>query len=685
MAQQLLQNRTPQAYAGVESFARKHSAEDAGSLAWLAVGYAHFLDRDFAKLIDPLSRAKPHAGDIGDYVAYYLAASYQQSGRLPEAVAALNAFDQTFPQSLLVRDAHVLYANALLADNRPRDAITLLEKDRDPIRADLELALGRAYAAAGDSAKAVAVLRHLYFTLPLSFEASAAQPDLQRLSATPGIAPPTFSERRARADTLARAKRFPEAADAYRDLLRDASSADKPVVQLALAESLHHSGQKGEAKQLLDSVQIASPEVAGQRLFDLAEMQRASNDDDGFLRTVDQIRQTAPASSWLEQALLNAGNIYLLRHDYDKAIDSYREIQQRFPQGPRAPYANWKASWLSLRQGRASDAKNGFEQQIGLYPNSNEVVAALYWRGRLAEEDGDVAMAAAFYQKIAERFRNYYYGPIARERASKLKTGDDPPHYAILDHVPPISGMSDLKGDPPPEDNLRVEKARLLENGGLLDFAVRELKAAAEEEKGSWAPAEIARMYQDAGRYDIAVETMKRAIPNYFAIDLSTLPRSYWEELFPKPYWPDLKKFSSANGLDPYMVASLIRQESEFNPNAVSNKSALGLMQLLPRVGKGVAKQEKLKHFSVPQLFTPAVNLQLGTRYFRAMVDQFGGFEYALAAYNAGDDRVRDWQSAGKYRDIQEFVESIPFTETREYVQAIMRNANVYKQLYGTP
>jgi tetratricopeptide (TPR) repeat protein len=309
MAQQLLQDRTPQAYAGVESFARKHSAEDAGSLAWLAVGYAHFLDRDFAKTIDPLSRAKPHAGDIGDYVAYYLAASYQQSGRLPEAVAALNTFDQTFPQSLLVRDAHVLYANALLADNRAKDAIALLESDRDPIRADLELALGRAYAAAGDPAKAVSVLRHLYFTLPLSFEASAAQPDLQRLSTTPGIAPPTFSERRARADTLARAKRFLEAADAYRDLLRDASSADKPLVQLALAESLHHSGQKGEAKQLLDSVQITSPEVAGQRLYDLGEMQRAANDDDGFLRTVDQIRQTAPTSSWLEQALLNAGLI----------------------------------------------------------------------------------------------------------------------------------------------------------------------------------------------------------------------------------------------------------------------------------------------------------------------------------------------------------------------------------------
>jgi soluble lytic murein transglycosylase len=685
MAQQLLQNRTPQAYAGVESFARKHSAEDAGALAWLAVGYARFLDRDFAKAVDPLSRAKPHGGDIGDYVAYYLAASYQQSGRLPEAVAALSTFDQTFPQSLLVRDAHVLYANALLADNRAKDAITLLEQDRDPIRADLELALGRAYATAGDAPKAVGVLRHLYFTLPLSFEASAAQADLQRLSAMPGIAPPTFAERRSRAEVLARAKRYQEAVDAYRDLLRDASSADQPGIQLALAESLQRSGQKREAKQLLDSVQITSPEIAAQRLYDLGEMQRASDDDDGFLHTVDQIRQTAPTSSWLEQALLYAGNIYLLRHDYDKAIDAYRELHTRFPQGARAPYANWKAAWLGLRQGRASDAKNGFEQQIALYPNSNEVPAALYWRGRLAEEDNDPAMAAAFYQKIDDRFRNYYYGPIARERAGKLAVTGDPPHYAVLDHVPPLSGMANVKDDPSPKDNLRVEKARLLENGGLLDFAVRELKAAAEEEKGSWAPAEIARMYQDAGRYDIAVETMKRAIPSYFAVDLTALPRSYWEELFPKPYWTDLKRFSSANGLDPYMVASLIRQESEFNPNAVSNKSALGLMQLLPRVGKGVAKQEKLKHFSPQQLFTPAINLQLGTRYFRSMVDQFGGFEYALAAYNAGDDRVRDWQAIGKYRDIQEFVESIPFTETREYVQAIMRNANVYRQLYGTP
>jgi soluble lytic murein transglycosylase len=106
---------------------------------------------------------------------------------------------------------------------------------------------------------------------------------------------------------------------------------------------------------------------------------------------------------------------------------------------------------------------------------------------------------------------------------------------------------------------------------------------------------------------------------------------------------------------------------------------------LLPKTGKNVAREEKLRHFAPSQLLTPAVNLQLGTRYFREMVDKFGAFEYALAAYNAGSNRVDDWLGQGKYRDPQEFVESIPFTETREYVQAILRNANVYRQLYGAP
>jgi len=266
--------------------------------------------------------------------------------------------------------------------------------------------------------------------------------------------------------------------------------------------------------------------------------------------------------------------------------------------------------------------------------------------------------------------------------------GDATTTYALLDRVPPLDGGSKVAPAEPPHDELHVQKAELLGNGGLVDFAVRELQAAAAAtpDGGSWGPAETAQLYDETGHYDQAIELMKHSAPNYFALDIPDLPRKYWEALFPKAYWSDLKRSAAANALDPYLVASLIRQESEFNPNAVSRANAVGLMQLLPKTGKQVAREVKLQRYNASQLYTPAVNLQLGTRYFRGMVNKFGGsFEYALAAYNAGSDRVDEWLSQGKYRDPQEFVESIPFTETREYVQAIMRNASVYKQLYGTP
>jgi len=685
MARQLLQDRTPPAYAGVEAYARRHPKEDAGALAWLVVGYAHVLDHDYAKAVDPLNRGKPHAGELGDYVSYYLGSAYFQTGRTAEAIASLTDFEKTYPESLLIHDAHIVYANALLAEVRSQEAVALLENDRAPTRADVELALGRAYEIAGQTGKAASILRNLYFTMPLSGEANLAEIELKKLAATAQLAPPGLNERRARADLLARGRRFSDAANEYRGLLDEVSSSERPAVQLAMGVALRHAGQNREARLALESVPSSTPDTNAERLFNLGEVARATDDDEGFLRILGELRQTAPTSLWLEQALISAGNIYLLRRDYDKAIDCYRESQQRFPNGGRASYAHWKVAWLSLRQGRNEEAKNGFEQQIALYPASPEVPAALYWRGRLAEEDGEPAKARAYYQKLSQRFQNYYYGELARQQLRKIKDDSDPVHYALLDRVPPINANAKVTADEVPTDNLRVQKAHLFENGALLDFAVREFQAAASEEKGNWATAETARVYQDAGRYDMAIEVLKHAVPNYFAVDLPSLPRSYWEALFPKPYWTEVKRFSSANALDPYLVASLIRQESEFNPNAVSRANAVGLMQLLPKVGKTVAKQAKLRRFSATALFTPAVNLQLGTRYFRVMVDKFGAFEYALAAYNAGSERVEDWLGQAKYRDPQEFVESIPFTETREYVQAILRNASVYRQLYGTP
>jgi soluble lytic murein transglycosylase len=686
MAQQLLQDRTPAAYAGVEAYARRHLKEDAGALAWLVLGYAHTLDRDYGRAIDPLNRAKAGASELGDYVAYYLGQAYLNTAHNAEALATLAEFGKNFPDSLLIRDAHLLYATGLLEEGRGQDAATLLEKDRTPARSDVELAIGRAYVATGDKQKAADAFRNVYFNFPNSAEGDAAGTELRRLGVTG-----TVAERRTRADLLFKAKHYSEAASDYRDFMNEATGANRTELQLALATALEKSGQSGDARRVLAAMGAQQGDAEAQRLYLLSETARSTSDENAVLETVNQLRQFGPTSPWLEQALLSAGNMYLLKRDYDHAIDYFRELQQRFPNGVRASYAHWKVAWLSFRQGRTDEARKGFEEQIALYPDSAEVPAALYWRGRMAEEENNAGMARAFYQKLGDRFHNYYYAEFGRVRLKTLAVKADDSaaagvHYALLDRVGALPAAPKITAIEPPDDNLRVARARLLSNGGLADMAVRELQAAASQEGGGWAPPEIARVFQDIGRYDRGIEIMKRTTPNYFAIEIPDLPRPYWEALFPRPYWSDLRKYAVLNGLDPFLVASLIRQESEFNAGALSRANAVGLMQLLPKTGKSVAKQVKLKGYNAPQLYTPAVNLELGTRYFKDMVDKYNGqFEYALAAYNAGTDRVADWLGEGHYRDPQEFVESIPFTETREYVQAILRNANVYRQLYQTP
>jgi soluble lytic murein transglycosylase len=519
--------------------------------------------------------------------------------------------------------------------------------------------------------------------MPTAAEADAAYAELRKL---PAIPPATEARRRTRADLLLKVRRYNDAVDEYRDLLIHAAPAERPTAELTLADALHRAGRNREARSELTTLPGANADQNAQRLYILGEVAWASDENEAFYRTVDQLRQLGPASPWLEAALLSVANLHLVHHEYDQALDAFRELQQRFPNGSRASYAHWKAAWLTLRMGRNDEAKKQFEEQISLYPNGNETSNALYWRARLAEEDNQFAMARAYYQKLSDRYRNYYYAELGRQRLQKLPVAADPPEaYPLLDHVPALEATKIVLTEPPADD-LHLQKAELLGNGGLVDFAVREMQAASAADGGNWGPAETARLFMDTEHYDRAIEVMKHSVPSYFAVDIPMLPREYWEALFPRAYWTDLKRYSLANGLDPYLVASLVRQESEFNPAAVSRANAVGLMQLLPRTGKNVAHEVKLRTYSPGQLYTAPVNLELGTRYFRGMVDKFGGsFEYALAAYNAGSDRVEEWLGQGKYRDAPEFVESIPFTETREYVQAIMRNASVYRQLYGAP
>jgi soluble lytic murein transglycosylase len=680
MAQQLLANRTPQAYAAVEGYARKQASPDAAGMAWMVLGYAHYLDKDYAAARTAWQQTTALEPVVGDYLTWLRAGSYQGENNPAQVVATLEGFEQKYPDSLNLHDVQVLYASALIAGDEPRRAVAYLEKRRQPDQPDLELLLARAYLATSDKTRAKEIFRRIYFELPLSTEAEVAATELKELGEPHPAG--SFEQRHTRAKALLKGRRYQDAVNELSALVEQAPTGQLADLQIDYGSALYRARRQDDARRVFDNVyrgQSYTGDQKAQALYFLTEIARDHDDTALHAELIEQLRILAPASPWLQEALLSAGNMYMLRGEFETSIRFYSEIYHRQPGGKYASAAHWKTAWLTYRLGKYDEAAQLFDEHLAQYPGSQEVPAALYWRGRTAEDRGDQRLARAYYRKLSDNFRHYYYANLCRNRLDKM-AGNQVTDPSVLDKLPPPA--TPPKNWDTPAGNLRAQKAQLLANAALYDFAIRELQAATTG-LPPWLAKSEAGVYGDQGSYVHAIDAVKRAFPSYFAVEIDQVPRPVWEALFPRAYWDDLKKNSAEHQLDPYLVASLIRQESEFNPAAVSSANAMGLMQLLPSVGKNLAKEAKIRHFSTDDLLTPTINLQLGTRYFKRAVDHYDGqVEYALAAYNAGEHRVAEWRSKGKYRDMEEFVESIPFTQTREYVQAIMRNAVFYKLLY---
>jgi soluble lytic murein transglycosylase len=275
---------------------------------------------------------------------------------------------------------------------------------------------------------------------------------------------------------------------------------------------------------------------------------------------------------------------------------------------------------------------------------------------------------------------NSYYAILARQRIAVIGKRDAAAPAAVLASVRTVDDPH--LTDALPENDPHLIKARLLANAALNEYIRPEIQMSPTA--GQWGALAEAEIYQSFGEDTRALQAMKRSKIPFFSLPVQEVPLAYWKLVFPRPYWSDLTADAQAHGLDPYLVAALIRQESEFNPGAVSRANAYGLMQLLPSVGKSLAKQQGDRHFSTAELLNPQTNLKLGTADLKKSIDRWGGqVEYALAAYNAGDTPVRAWVGTNDYKDVPEWVESIPYTETREYVQGILRNKEVYRAVYA--
>ena len=678
MAQQLASTRSAAAYNGVSSYAHGHPGEGAAA-AYLALGHAYMMDHRFADAATNFSQAKRAGEALDDYADYLGAQAVIQGGRPSEAYALLEHFGEHYPDSIFVPTAPVQLANAHLQQQDAKGALAVLEPLMNAPGADkvdFRYALGRAYQLAGDTNHAAPIYRTIYQTQPLAYEAGAAAAQLQAMGT-----PLSAGERKTHADVLFNAKRYGDASAEYNAIGKNnagLSASDRNA--LAIYAAVCDFKLKHLSRRDIEKLPDTADDTAALKLYMLAELSRNEDNREDHDALITQMVTRFPTSRWLEEALYSGGNMYLLKHDSKQAIYHYATLVKMFPNSTYAPSAHWRAAWMNYRIRNYSEAARLMDEQIERYPGGIEIPGAIYWRGRIYEdEEHNFPQAVNYYRKVTDIYANYYYAVLARQRLAVLGT------QAATPPAPALSAAQkgpapELTGDLP-ENDTHLIKARLLANAALNEYIGPEIHASPTSvEWGALAQAEIFVSY---GEYTRALQSMKHSGISFFTMPIGQVPTIYWHLLFPQPYWTELVANSGSNGLDPNLVASLIRQESEFNAGVVSHMNAYGLMQLLPSVGKSIAKKQGIKRFDAKQLLNPSVNLELGTINLKQVLGRFGGqVEYALAAYNAGDTPVRQWLSSNDYKDVPEFVESIPYTETRDYVQAILRNREMYRALY---
>jgi len=693
-ARSVIESKSPADRRKLEQVARQKAKDPAqAALANLSLGYYYLEQANYAGAGAAFAAARTEANPLRDYADFYAAVAASAQGNHQEAADILSNFQARNASSPLAPRAALEHAKLLIQLQKPQEAAKLLEEALALPQPASSYYLARAYELSGRLLAAAKAYQKIYFEYPASSEAIDANGRLLdlRLKMTSDYPSPSAQQWKLRADALFNRSRWKDAEAAYRSLAT--STNDAAVRQRANVRISVSQYQAGSTLPALNALQAMTPsdaEADAERLYIQSVGYRKLQRLDQMQQYLDQLGKDYPSSPWYEKALISAGNNYLLEKDYTRAGDYYRLAFKNFPGGDGAAYGHWKVAWQAYRQRQLPEARHLFEEHIVAFPNSPQLSAALYWLARIMEPESK-AVSMRYYQKLRESFPNYYYSLLASDRIAALPKFSAEQLAAArtvpLDSIQRRTGIS-LPASLTPLEVRTAERVRLLESAWLIEWAIDELRPMLPVSPTvSWAGGEIARLEELRGRHHVALRFSKLYVPSYFSQGIAELPPDVWRRLFPMPYWDQIKKRSAESGLDPYLVAGLIRQESEFNPEARSRSNARGLMQLLPSTAKLVARKApdpKSRNYQLGLLFQPQFNLLYGTMYLKSVLDRFdGNLEHAIASYNAGPNRVDQWLEDGNYAEPAEFVESIPFTETREYVQAVLRNAQMYRQIYS--
>ena len=680
LSRALSDSGAPEAYNRLEGFAGRNKSSEWGNRARLALGYYDLNQKRHPQASAHLEAAERDAV-LSEYALLWHAQALRALGRHPEALVKLETLRKDYPQSVNAEAAVAVLAESAITSAQAQRAMAALDGyPRTESRPGLLLLRAQARERLNQPDGAAADYLALYYQHALSDEARQAQLKIRELRASLGEKFPAvpLETRVGRAKALYDARRWNDARADYTALVDELQGAAQQDARLRVAICRANTGA-GPAP--LSSLTLTDAEFDAERLYTLSQVYRRGNNEAAMLAAIEQAVKQYPKSRWTEEALFAGGNYFRVNLERARAAEYYRRSFEGFPNGSNTMVAHWRVAWEMYLE-REPEAVTLMEDHLRRFPGSPFTENALYWLGRAVERAGNVPHARTFYQKNVERFPNSYFGMQSAARLQEIGAQGPRNESEVLALIPQAAAPRAHDAPIPSAAAGAWQRAEALSMLALDAQAEAELRAAYARTRSPRLLVETARAAQRAGRYIPSITAARQVVPQLEQRPVETVPEEIWKLVYPLPYGDELASRARDKKLDPTIVAGLIRQESVFQRDAVSRAGAVGLMQVLPSTGRGLARQLRLP-YSRGRLFNADYNLRLGTHYLSALVGRYGQWEKALAAYNAGEHRVNLWQTKREFAEPAEFVESIPFTETREYVQIVMRNAEIYRRLYG--
>lgn len=620
---------------------------------------------------------------LADYSLYYLARIAFDEGQWSLSRKYLEQLRQRYPHSVWHHGSALLRAKIDIAEQKfaaADDSLRQLRTDKSATRdiADEALYLRgqirEKQNRPGDSGRAFAIYRELREGSPDSRWAAAARREQARLRAKypDQFGLTTIAAQAEEADRLARERQTADAEELYKKVLRAVSEPAERLRYLSKLSALYQAvGNRNEAIPLLEQIARDYPDhgEAPKALYLIGQIYWNRHDNSRAFEYFKNLLELYPASAYSDRAQYASADIHEYFGRKEEAINYYTQVQKNFPKSTVRDDAVWRLAWLYYRGGEFSSAQTTFRALAAQSKNGPFATAALYWQARAGEKLGDGDGAKQLYRQIVSHGEESYYQALALSRLEQLG--------APADARKPAAPVAQSESDPPlaAELTFHLTRARELAALSLHQLAVAEIDALNRRAK---APerlrALLMREYFNNQAYGRSLALAQQLSAAQSDRDLYRYPLAYWELIQQK---------TQERGLDPHLVLALIRQESLFNARARSPAAAMGLMQLIAPTAARVAKQIGLPAPNQEKLFEPETNLTLGTQYLKDLLERYSNNWFkAIAAYNAGEAAVDRWEREIVTDDIEEFVERIPYVETRGYVKLVLRNHRIYKRLY---